>query len=152
MIFFWNPLEGRTEGVVRVHDGSSIARSCHQTFSIKNVQHGSLVVSIVSTFAAHSPSFKHGRISAFDKLLSHTRFMMTIRSQEGSYHGLILFRLTTSGSDEDKYKQIYIRESSCPHLGADMSHADIEEYEDSFVAVCPWHRKVRPLRALNRSV
>ncbi|KAL0571544.1 hypothetical protein V5O48_010420 [Marasmius crinis-equi] len=38
-------------------------------------------------------------------------------------------------------------ESSCPHLGADMSHADIEEYGDgegeeetTAVAVCPWHR------------
>ncbi|KAF5345069.1 hypothetical protein D9758_010415 [Tetrapyrgos nigripes] len=31
-------------------------------------------------------------------------------------------------------------ESTCPHLGAEMSHADIEEYEDSVVAVCPWHR------------
>ncbi|EIN06535.1 DUF455-domain-containing protein [Punctularia strigosozonata HHB-11173 SS5] len=31
-------------------------------------------------------------------------------------------------------------ESSCPHLGADMSHAEIEECETSMVAVCPWHR------------
>ncbi|KAI4522224.1 DUF455-domain-containing protein [Schizophyllum commune Loenen D] len=36
-------------------------------------------------------------------------------------------------------------EASCPHLGADMSHADIEEYGDededlTIVAVCPWHR------------
>jgi len=31
-------------------------------------------------------------------------------------------------------------ESSCPHLGADMSHAEIEECETSVVAVCPWHR------------
>ncbi|KAG6824738.1 hypothetical protein H0H92_005970 [Tricholoma furcatifolium] len=38
------------------------------------------------------------------------------------------------------YKQIYVMESSCPHLGADMSHADIEESESTLVAVCPWHR------------
>lgn len=31
-------------------------------------------------------------------------------------------------------------ESSCPHLGADLSHAEIEECESSVVAVCPWHR------------
>ncbi|KAG6840230.1 hypothetical protein C0991_008059 [Blastosporella zonata] len=31
-------------------------------------------------------------------------------------------------------------ESSCPHLGADLSHADIEEHESNLVAVCPWHR------------
>ncbi|TFK38394.1 hypothetical protein BDQ12DRAFT_683598 [Crucibulum laeve] len=38
------------------------------------------------------------------------------------------------------YRQIYVMESSCPHLGADMSHAEIEECESSVVAVCPWHR------------
>ncbi|THH32753.1 hypothetical protein EUX98_g1454 [Antrodiella citrinella] len=31
-------------------------------------------------------------------------------------------------------------EAQCPHLGADISHADIEECEDSLVLVCPWHR------------
>lgn len=31
-------------------------------------------------------------------------------------------------------------EANCPHLGADMSHADIEEYDEHIVAVCPWHR------------
>lgn len=31
-------------------------------------------------------------------------------------------------------------ESTCPHLGADMSHAEIEEIEENVVAVCPWHR------------
>ncbi|KDQ50294.1 hypothetical protein JAAARDRAFT_211793 [Jaapia argillacea MUCL 33604] len=38
------------------------------------------------------------------------------------------------------YSQIYAMESSCPHLGADMSHAEIEECDDSVIAVCPWHR------------
>ena len=37
-------------------------------------------------------------------------------------------------------RQIYVMEATCPHLGADLSHADIEEYDDSLVAVCPWHR------------
>ncbi|RXW19135.1 hypothetical protein EST38_g6715 [Candolleomyces aberdarensis] len=31
-------------------------------------------------------------------------------------------------------------ESACPHLGADLSHADIEEFDTGAVAVCPWHR------------
>ncbi|KAG8833801.1 hypothetical protein FRC17_010042 [Serendipita sp. 399] len=31
-------------------------------------------------------------------------------------------------------------EAQCPHLGADLSHAEIEEYNDDIVAVCPWHR------------
>ncbi|KIM44247.1 hypothetical protein M413DRAFT_377826 [Hebeloma cylindrosporum] len=37
-------------------------------------------------------------------------------------------------------RQIYIMEASCPHLGADLSHAEIEECETGVVAVCPWHR------------
>ncbi|KAG6821268.1 hypothetical protein H0H93_002378 [Arthromyces matolae] len=47
---------------------------------------------------------------------------------------------STSNQKNPAYKQIYVMESSCPHLGADLSHADIEEYESSVVAVCPWHR------------
>jgi len=31
-------------------------------------------------------------------------------------------------------------EAQCPHLGVDLSHAEIEDYEDDLVAVCPWHR------------
>ncbi|TFY54812.1 hypothetical protein EVJ58_g8642 [Rhodofomes roseus] len=31
-------------------------------------------------------------------------------------------------------------EATCPHLGADMSHAEIEECDTGLVAVCPWHR------------
>lgn len=31
-------------------------------------------------------------------------------------------------------------ESTCPHLGADLSHADIEDTDVGLVAVCPWHR------------
>lgn len=92
--------------------------------------------------------------------------MITLRSQEGKYHSLILFRLSTaqdagskdlpndesygsqidyptpSTSSSTNQRQIYVMESSCPHLGADMSHADIEECETGMVAVCPWHRYV----------
>ncbi|KIY71424.1 DUF455-domain-containing protein [Cylindrobasidium torrendii FP15055 ss-10] len=87
-------------------------------------------------------------ISSFQKLLSHSRFMLTIRSQGGIYRGLILFRLSPNLEETldakakllAAHKQLYIMESACPHLGADMSHADIEEHEDGVVAVCPWHR------------
>jgi hypothetical protein len=41
------------------------------------------------------------------------------------------------------HDQIYVMESSCPHLGADLSHAEIEECETTVVAVCPWHRQVQ---------
>ncbi|KAJ6516851.1 hypothetical protein C8R47DRAFT_1313203 [Mycena vitilis] len=90
------------------------------------------------------------QISPFKHLLTHSRFMLTLRSDQGKYHSLILFRLS-AGSDTiwDKgqkpgemleNRQIYVMEATCPHLGADMSHAEIEEFEDTTVAVCPWHR------------
>ena len=47
-----------------------------------------------------------------------------------------------SGNAGSNQRQIYVMESSCPHLGADLSHAEIEECETSVVAVCPWHRSV----------
>lgn len=78
---------------------------------------------------------------------------MTLRSVEGNYRSLLLFRLASSTphnnvehSDPQALDartmsdQLYVMESACPHLGADMSHADIEEAETGFVAVCPWHR------------
>lgn len=46
------------------------------------------------------------------------------------------------------YKKLYAMEAACPHLGADMSHGDIEEYcgedeeEHSAIIVCPWHRQI----------
>lgn len=94
------------------------------------------------------------RISRLTKLYSHSRFALKLRSQEGVYHSLILFRLSagqfpktfddTPAVHEDgpvaNDRQIYVMEAHCPHLGADMSHADIEECETGIVAVCPWHR------------
>ncbi|PPQ68909.1 hypothetical protein CVT26_001846 [Gymnopilus dilepis] len=99
------------------------------------------------------------RIAPLKNLLSHFRFLLTLRSQEGRYHSLILFRLS-SGLDTHPFnlingnashteslpdnQQLYVMEASCPHLGADMSHAEIEECDTGVVAVCPWHRCVLP--------
>ncbi|KAJ3509576.1 hypothetical protein NLJ89_g5151 [Agrocybe chaxingu] len=47
---------------------------------------------------------------------------------------------TSSSVINPNHRQIYVMEASCPHLGVDMSHAEIEECESSVVAVCPWHR------------
>ncbi|KJA15924.1 hypothetical protein HYPSUDRAFT_193892 [Hypholoma sublateritium FD-334 SS-4] len=98
------------------------------------------------------------QISALQDLLSHFRFHLTLRSEEGHYHSLILFRLASGKETEpslsDKAhdaskpeqgasiedRQIYVMEASCPHLGADMSHAEIEECDMGVIAVCPWHR------------
>ena len=98
------------------------------------------------------------RVSPLDELLSHFRYLLTLRSQEGKYHSLILFRLTPSESavtsrynasdnpsdpqTEQIAQQLYAMEAQCPHLGADISHAEIEECESSLVLVCPWHRYV----------
>ena len=45
-------------------------------------------------------------------------------------------------SQERLHDQVYVMEANCPHLGADMSHAEIEECDTGVVAVCPWHRYV----------
>jgi hypothetical protein len=97
-------------------------------------------------------------ISRFNELLSHSRFFIKLRSAQGQYHSLILFRLTPAADltwgptkpvigpgmlEKAANRQIYVMESQCPHLGADLSHCDIEEYEDTTVAVCPWHRYSR---------
>ncbi|EJC99452.1 DUF455-domain-containing protein [Fomitiporia mediterranea MF3/22] len=79
------------------------------------------------------------------KILSHTRYLLTLRSAEGVYRSLLLFRLSTNSATENAESesiadQLYVMESACPHLGADLSHADIEECETGAVAVCPWHR------------
>jgi hypothetical protein len=77
---------------------------------------------------------------------------------------LILFRLSASqkcgqegeGEEEEESvdpaarlntngKQVYAMEATCPHLGAELSHAEIEDCGGSVVAVCPWHRYVQKL-------
>ncbi|KAF7328772.1 DUF455-domain-containing protein [Mycena venus] len=108
------------------------------------------------------------QISPFKNLLTHSRFLLTLRSEQGKYHSLILFRLSPasdaiwdkkaiSASDDVagnagtpaksagmlENRQIYVMESTCPHLGADMSHAEIEEFEDTTVAVCPYDFDLR---------
>lgn len=105
------------------------------------------VLSFLTPFADYSIS-----IGPYSRTLSHVRFSLTLRSEEGEYHSLILFRLSSANRHEPEiandvaYKQLYAMEAACPHLGADMSHADIEDYcgedgeEDSTVIVCPWHR------------
>ncbi|KAI0643349.1 DUF455-domain-containing protein [Trametes meyenii] len=90
------------------------------------------------------------RISPITALATHSRFFLTLRSAEGAYHSLILFRLTPSQlpesgidgapSSQNLRDQLYVMEANCPHLGADMSHAEIEECDTGLIAVCPWHR------------
>lgn len=105
------------------------------------------ILSLLTLFTERSIS-----IGPYSRTLTHTRFSLTLRSEEGGYHPLILFRLSSINhhgpeiANDVAYKQLYAMESACPHLGADMSLADIEEYcgedgeEPSAVVVCPWHR------------
>ena len=79
-------------------------------------------------------------MAPYTALLSHSRFFLNLRSAEGTYHSLILFRLADAAPPAPPGSQLYAMEAACPHLGADMSHADIEEYDTGVVAVCPWHR------------
>ncbi|KAI0354431.1 DUF455-domain-containing protein [Trametes cingulata] len=107
--------------------------------------------------SSSSSSAEWLKISPLAKLATHSRFFLTLRSQEGEYHSLILFRLTPgqlpdngvevatnaeheSSTTQGLRDQIYVMEANCPHLGADMSHAEIEECDTGVVAVCPWHR------------
>lgn len=118
-------------------------------------------------YLTHTHCTHRFRIGPYKSLLTHTRYLLTLRSKEDRYHSLILFRLSTlstsldvlavdsdstlpatattatpneDGDHDHNRLQLYAMESNCPHLGADMSHAEIEEYEESYVAVCPWHR------------
>lgn len=98
------------------------------------------------------------RLGPAPRFLSHTRFLFTLRSVDrpSLYHSLLLFRLSgldsssaNAGEETDsdspdsstvtkdsieRYGQLYVMESTCPHLGAELSHADIEEGPDSAVA------------------
>jgi hypothetical protein len=118
-------------------DGGTVYKVC-LTFQI----------SLLARFAEYFTS-----IGSYSRTLTHTRFSLTLRSEEGEYHSLILFRLSSTSygapgiTNDVAYKPLYAMEAACPHLGADMSHADIEEYwgedgeDHSTVVVCPWHRQ-----------
>jgi hypothetical protein len=89
-------------------------------------------------------------LSSLKDLENHARFAFTLRTIEENptYHSLLLFRLSEDdGGDptSPQKKQLYVMEASCPHLGADLSHAEIEDLEEEDhdfekVIVCPWHR------------
>ncbi|KAG9120742.1 hypothetical protein FRC07_003640 [Ceratobasidium sp. 392] len=85
------------------------------------------------------------QVGSLAEYVSHTRYLLTLRSKSrhNDYHSLILFRLSSVSADTP---QLYAMESTCPHLGADLSHADLEldpepDMEEMTAAVvCPWHR------------
>lgn len=64
-------------------------------------------------------------ICQLSHLSTHTRFALTLRTQSSSnqYHRLLLFRL--SPLVEDGTPELYCMESTCPHMGAPLSHAPL---------------------------
>ncbi|KAG8846005.1 hypothetical protein FRB91_001263 [Serendipita sp. 411] len=98
----------------------------------------------------------NSRLGPLANFLTYTRFSATLRAGKQTYHSLLIFRLSggilanssqstlgfkqTQAIRDGKEMQIYAMEAQCPHLGADLSHAEIEECDDEVVAVCPWHR------------
>lgn len=65
-------------------------------------------------------------------------------------NGVSIKGLGVSIQQDGRDLQMYAMEATCPHLGADLSHAEIEECEDDLVAVCPWHRYAEPELVLGR--
>ncbi|WVF73026.1 hypothetical protein IAT40_007844 [Kwoniella sp. CBS 6097] len=100
------------------------------------------------------------RICPLKATLSHTRFHLSLRTVDPPivYHRLLLFRINkpeTTEAEADvianvdgngvagpswKAPELYCMEETCPHLGAPLSHAEIEDIEDTKAIVCPWHQ------------
>lgn len=87
------------------------------------------------------------RICPLKQTYSHTRFRLSIRTKDAPtiYHRLLLFRINKPtldlGEDGDvsaeqsaerwEAPELYCMEETCPHLGAPLSHAQMEDIEDS---------------------
>ncbi|KAH8813919.1 DUF455-domain-containing protein [Flagelloscypha sp. PMI_526] len=98
------------------------------------------------------------KLGPYTSLLTHTRFKVLLRNSNDSEKdlSLILFRLSPSNSSVPSSttarKELYLMQGTCPHMGADISLGDIEDFRDGgsgegeeedglgVVVVCPWHR------------
>ncbi|KDN45256.1 DUF455-domain-containing protein [Tilletiaria anomala UBC 951] len=97
------------------------------------------------------------RVGTIKSLSSSARHHITLREQKsGDYHSLLLFSFPVRAQDvtEDEdgsstrasmdQRKFYCMEATCPHLGAPLENATIEEQDDEddiedMVVVCPWH-------------
>nr|ODN94039.1 hypothetical protein L203_00213 [Cryptococcus depauperatus CBS 7841] len=99
------------------------------------------------------------KICSLKATLTHTRFHLSLRTVDPPvvYHRLLLFRINKPDiyvAEEGlrdavglsveqsvwKAPELYCMEETCPHLGAPLSHAAIEDMEDTRAIVCPWHQ------------
>lgn len=93
-----------------------------------------------------SAKMKFLPIAPLSRLLSHTRHSLLFHLHPVSHpshksHRLLLFRLA-SPSPLSK-PEFYSMEAQCPHLGADLDAADVEDG----IITCPWHQyDVSPIR------
>lgn len=84
-------------------------------------------------------------ICPLKQTFTHTRFRLSIRTVDAPtvYHRLLLFRVNKPpaaatdgennvGTEGDwTAPELYCMEETCPHLGAPLSHAQLEDIEDS---------------------
>ncbi|KAE8539458.1 hypothetical protein D1P53_004559 [Cryptococcus gattii VGV] len=99
------------------------------------------------------------RIAPLKATFTHTRFHLALRTVDHPvvYHRLLLFRINkpdaslvegsgyvigqvSTGPSSWRAPELYCMEETCPHLGAPLSHAEIEDIEDTRAIVCPWHQ------------
>ncbi|AAW45590.2 conserved hypothetical protein [Cryptococcus deneoformans JEC21] len=96
------------------------------------------------------------RIAPLKATFTHTRFHLALRTVDHPvvYHRLLLFRINKPGAESSgsvigqvstglsswRAPELYCMEETCPHLGAPLSHAEIEDIEDTRAIVCPWHQ------------
>ncbi|OWZ35820.1 hypothetical protein C349_05036 [Cryptococcus neoformans var. grubii Br795] len=99
------------------------------------------------------------RIAPLKATFTHTRFHLALRTVDHPvvYHRLLLFRINKpdaslggssgsaigqvlTGPSSWRAPELYCMEETCPHLGAPLSHAEIEDIEDTRAIVCPWHQ------------
>ncbi|CAD6896553.1 unnamed protein product [Tilletia controversa] len=78
--------------------------------------------------------------------LTTPRHHLTLRhGKTAQYHSLLLFTFPSDKDGNGKNKaKFYCMEATCPHLGAPLENASIEDVEDEdeiedAVIVCPWH-------------
>ncbi|SPO38864.1 related to Rieske [2Fe-2S] domain protein [Pseudozyma flocculosa] len=86
------------------------------------------------------------KVAPTSRLEASARHHLTLRhAQTLEYHSLLIFRFPSA--DAATPSAYYCMEATCPHLGAPLENATIEENEplddveeiEDFVVVCPWH-------------
>lgn len=90
-------------------------------------------------------------VGTLEELGGSSRHTVSLRSDSlAKYHSLVLYRTEPVPGTIVEMTTWHAMEAECPHLGADMSMAQLEIEDDGVVAICPWHKCV--LRAFSSSL